>query len=112
MEEHTCCSSTSSKNDIITPGPAFPPALFLSAAMIGWKICMTYSENHDLVVAGDMIGNVFSWNIGEVSATHTDDGDVPPHHALGGPFKTKSYVPKVNCLRGVDRCAHTKKELS
>ncbi|CAN0265919.1 unnamed protein product [Ectocarpus sp. 12 AP-2014] len=29
------------------------------------QICMTYSESHDLVVAGDMIGNVFSWNIAD-----------------------------------------------
>ncbi|CAM9771885.1 unnamed protein product [Ectocarpus sp. 4 AP-2014] len=31
------------------------------------QICITYSESHDLVVAGDMIGNVFSWNVDDVN---------------------------------------------
>ncbi|CAM9649007.1 unnamed protein product, partial [Ectocarpus sp. 13 AM-2016] len=52
-------------------------------------ICLTYSDSHGLVVAGDMIGNIFSWKMGEVSAANTESGDVPPHHALGGHMKNK-----------------------
>lgn len=52
---------------------------------------MAYSESHDLVVAGDTIGNAFSWKVGEVAAANTDDGETPPHHALGGPFHTKRW---------------------
>lgn len=50
---------------------------------------MAYSECHDLVAAGDTIGNLFSWKVGEVAAANTEDGDTPPHHALGPPFRTK-----------------------
>ncbi|CAM9110180.1 unnamed protein product, partial [Hapterophycus canaliculatus] len=50
-------------------------------------ICMAYSENHDLVVAGDMIGDLFAWRVGEVGAANTDEGDFPPHHAFGSPSK-------------------------
>lgn len=55
------------------------------------KICMAYSESYDLVVAGDMIGNLFSWRVGEVGAANTDEGDFPPHHALGSPSKATRY---------------------
>lgn len=61
---------------------------------VGWcrKICMTYSDSHGMVVAGDMIGNIVSWKIGEVSAVNTDNGDVPPHHVLGGHMTNKRCV--------------------
>eukprot|EP00903_Cladosiphon_okamuranus_P013184 g12296.t2 len=52
-------------------------------------ICMAYSESHDLVAAGDTIGNMFSWKVSDVAAANTDDGETPPHHALGPPFHTK-----------------------
>lgn len=68
------------------------PPLSLSVAIIDGKICLTYSDSHGLVVAGDMIGNIFSLKMGEVSAVNTDNGDVPPHHVLGGYMKNKRCV--------------------
>lgn len=56
---------------------------------------MAYSESHDLVAAGDTIGNVFSWKVGEVAATNTDEGDTPPHHAFGPPFHPKRCAPRL-----------------
>jgi len=40
-------------------------------------------------MAGDTIGNLFSWKVAEVAAANTEEGDSPPHHALGPPFQTK-----------------------
>lgn len=52
---------------------------------------MAYAESHDLVVAGDMIGNLFSWKVGDIGAANTDEGDFPPHHAFGSPSKATRY---------------------
>lgn len=52
---------------------------------------MMHSESHNLVVAGDMVGNLFSWKVGEVASTNVDEGELPPHYGLGPPFHTKRY---------------------
>jgi len=57
--------------------------------MLRGKICLAYSGGHGLVMAGDTIGNLFSWKVAEVAAANTEEGDSPPHHALGPPFQTK-----------------------
>ncbi len=63
------------------------PGLLL---ILPWeKICLTYSEGHDLVIAGDPLGNLFSWKVAEVAGANTEEGDSPPHHTLGPPFQTK-----------------------
>ena len=55
-----------------------------------WKICMAHSESHDLLVAGDTLGNLFSWKVSDVRVFNTDGGDGPPHNVFGAAaFKTK-----------------------
>ncbi|CAM9409360.1 unnamed protein product [Scytosiphon promiscuus] len=55
-------------------------------------ICMAYSDSHKLIMAGDMIGNLFSWSLSEVSAANTDEGASPPHHAFGPPCKPTRLI--------------------
>lgn len=57
------------------------------------KISMMHSESHDLVVAGDMVGNLFSWKVGEVAGANTDEGEAPAHYGFGPSFQTKRYTP-------------------
>ncbi|CAM9181074.1 unnamed protein product [Ascophyllum nodosum] len=55
-------------------------------------VCIAYPERYGLIIAGDMIGNLFAWKAGDVLDANFDDSEPPPHGTFGGSFKTKRIL--------------------
>lgn len=61
-----------------------------SPLILPFKICMAFPGSHDMIVAGDTIGNLFSWKIGDIDDTNIEGGELPPYSTFGGGlFKNK-----------------------